>query len=553
MKSKILISGLIIALLSSCNDDFLTRNPLDTPSSSTFFSNEAELEMALAGVYRNLYWHSYSVPYHMWLDACTDIAWSRGDFGDALTIQSGNYTPEWRRFELTWQHMYEGIARANNILVNMDRAREILPEEKYLDTEAQARFLRAYYYVYLTNLYGDVPWVDKMLTLEEAQLPRTPEGEILDKIYEDLDFAAEHLLQPQNEGKATRDAALTLKARAALLAGDYETAATAAGKVMDSGNYSIHPDYGELFSYAGGDSPEIIFKLHNHIDVFVTQIPRYLSPRVFGGYSVLIPTQNLVDMYQATDGMPIDESPLYDPAHPFENRDPRMDQTILLPGEYINGFLFQTHPDSTQTYQQTGTDLKRVPNPEVTNPYATFSGYLFNKYLDESDIPDRLTQSPLELILMRYAEVLLTYAEARIELNQIDETVINAINQVRGRQNVQMPPVSPEMSVEELRKTVRYERSVELALEGFRLFDIRRWKYAEHVMPGNMLGRRHKEHWSDPIVPEIDDYGHPSYPDETETFQIMSTNAFDPGRDYLWAIPQTEINLNPNLRQNPGY
>lgn len=553
--TRLIIIGLVFSLYS-CEDDFLSRAPLDSPSSATFFSNEEELEMALMGVYRKLYWHSYSVPYEMWLDAGTDIAWSRGDFGDALTIQGGGYTASWRRFELTWDHMYETIARTNNILENMHRAEEEVSEEKLLEVEAEARLIRSLTYFYLINLYGDVPWVDRMLTINEGNLPKTPKDEILTYLYEDLDFASSNLPQTRpgsEKGRATEAVALTLKARASLLAGDYDIAADAAKKVMDMGLYSIHSDYKELFQYAGSSSSEIIWAQQFHADVFDTQIPRYLAPRGPGGYSVLVPTQTMVDMYWAVDGLPIDESPLYDPNNPFENRDPRLDQSIILPGEYFNGVLFQTHPDSTQTYRQTDSGLERVANPEVTNPYATFTGYLWNKYLDESDIPDKLTQSTLSFIMMRYAEVLLTYSEAKIELGEVDQSVIDALNEVRGRESVQMPEVSLGMSTEDLREIVRYERTIELALEGFRLFDIRRWEIAEDVMPGNVLGRRHKEHWFDPVVPNIDENNHPTYPNETEIFQVISTNQFDPAKNYLWPIPQPEIDLNAELEQNPGY
>jgi len=548
----------ILALLgfTSCEDDFLTKVPLDSPSSVTFFSNETELDMALNGAYRQLYWHSYSVPYQLWLDTSTDIAWARGDFGGMLAVQGGQFTTETPVFGTIWAHMYEGIARANNIMDNMERSKNVVSAEKLLKVEAEAKFLRSYFYFYLINLYGDVPWVDHMLNLEEAKIPKTSKSEILKNLYKDLDFAAENLPSTRSaaeKGKVTKGAALTLKARAALLAGDYEIAASDAKKVMNLGIYKIYPDYGKLFQYKGTGSEEVIMEMQYHSDVFSTAIPRYLANREPGGFSVLIPTQTLVDMYASSDGLPIDESPLYDPSKPFKNRDPRLNQSILLPGEWFNGLLFQTHPDSTRTYKQTASGMRRVPNPEVTNAFATFTGYLWNKYLDESDIPGKLTQSTLSVMMMRYAEVLLTYAEAKIELNQIDQSVIDAINLVRGRQSVQMPLVSMGMSQPDLRKLVRYERTIELALEGFRLFDIRRWKYAEHVMPGNVLGRRKKAHWYDPIVPNINEYRHPVYSNETEIFQIISVNHFDPAKHYLWPIPQSEIDLNPELKQNLGY
>lgn len=555
MKLKYIICLMLTVLLGSCQDNFLEKNPLDSPSSGTFFSNEKELQTALNGAYRSLYWHANRVPYVLWLDAATDIAWSRGDFGEVLSIQGGQFTTESEVFYSVWSHMYTGIARANNILDNMERAKDVVDPEVFADIQAQSRFLRAYFYIYLINLYGDVPLVDHVLDLDEANLPRTDKAEVLEFIYADLDFAAENLPQTRpagDLGKATKGAALALKARAALYASDFRTAADAAKAVMDMGLYDIYPSYKDLFQYEGADSKESIFALHFHIDVFATAVPRYLANRESAGYSVLIPTQTMVDMYACTDGKPIDESPLFDPEKPFENRDPRLDQSIVIPGNWVNDLWFQTHPDSTTTLKRSGGTVKRVENVEVTNPYATFSGYLWEKYLDEDDVPENNTTSTLPIMVLRYAEVLLTYAEAKIELNELDASVIEAINKVRTRSSVAMPAISLG-SQEELRKAVRYERSIELALEGTRLFDIRRWKIAEVVMPGNVVGRRHKAHWFDPVVPQIDANGHPSYSNETTLFQVISVNQFDPGKHYLWPIPQREMDNVDALVQNPGY
>lgn len=555
MKLKFILFIGCLATLLSCEKDFLNKVPLDSPSSETFFSNKTELDLALSGAYRSLYWHSNRVPYVLWLDATTDIAWSRGDFGDVLTIQGGQFTSNNAVFYDVWAHMYKSIARANNILDNMERSAEVVTPEYFVDVQAQARFLRAYFYIYLINLYGDVPWVGEALTLENANLPRTAKEEVLAHIYDDLDFAAENLPldRPVAEiGKATKGAALTLKARAALLQSDYETALNASKEVMDLDIYEIYPSYRDLFQYEGADSKESIFTQHYHINVFTTQIPRYLTSRESAGYSVLIPTQTMVDMYASADGLPIDQSPLFNPSAPFENRDPRLSQSIYLPGDWINGLWFQTHPDSVQTYKQTDTGIIRVANPEVTNEYATFTGYLWKKYLDESDVPANNTQSTLPIMVMRYAEVLLTYAEAKIELNQLDQSVLDAINMIRQRESVQMPPVEMA-SQDELRKTVRYERTIELALEGFRLFDIRRWRIAEHIMPGNVLGRRHKASWYQDIVPEIDDNWHPTYSNENAVFQIISVNQFDKAKHYLWPIPLKELDVVSELEQNPGY
>lgn len=557
LKNKILLILILVCTLSSCNRDFLEKYPLASPSSSTFFSNETELLLAVNSAYRSFYWiSSHNVPYIMWLDGSTDISWTRGNYVNMLDLQGGQVTTETNLFYDTWDFYYNAIMRCNNILENMHRAQDVVSQEFYNQIAAQARFLRAWNYSYLISLYGDVPLVTTMLELQDAQMPRTPKEEIIEFLYDDLDFAVQYLplsWDEADQGRATRGAALTLKARIALYNQQYELAAEAAKAVMDLNQYQIYPDYEQLFKHAGSRSSEVILDIPFLLNVQVHQIPRYLGTRSAPGYSVLVPTQTMVDMYQCSDGLRIDQSPIFDPENPYENRDPRLAQSILRPGEWYNNFKFETHPDSTTTLQNQGGTIKRVNNLEVTNQYATFTGYIWKKYFDEADLPGEVARSQLNFILMRYAEVLLTYAEAKIELNAIDGSVIDAINQVRRRPGVEMPAAELSMSQTELRELVRYERTVELAQEGFRLFDLRRWKIAEHVMPGNMLGRRLKARWYDPIVPDFNAYGKPIYPDETSIFQIISTNTFDPSKHYLWPVPQREMDVNHALTQNPGW
>jgi hypothetical protein len=160
---------------------------------------------------------------------------------------------------------------------------------------------------------------------------------------------------------------------------------------------------------------------------------------------------------------------------------------------------------------------------------ASTTGYNIKKYVNNVDDYANPANSGINIILLRYAEVLLTKAEAKIELNEIDGEVYAAINAVRNsRSDVKLPAIPAGLSQEQLRQIVRHERTVELALEGLHLFDIRRWKTAETVMPdaNNKL----------------------------LTVQVVSFNrVFNKSRDYLWPIPQKETNLNPNLKQNPNW
>jgi len=192
-----------------------------------------------------------------------------------------------------------------------------------------------------------------------------------------------------------------------------------------------------------------------------------------------------------------------------------------------------------------------VKNTNVTSAYASFSGYHWKKYLDETDIYANPYESELNLILARYAEVLLIYAEAKIENNDIDQSVLDAINQVRQRPSVEMPPVIT-INQSELRKIVRRERKVELAGEGLRYYDIRRWGIAEKAMSRPAYGRP-KGSYNIIGIPDIDEDGIPDYGVDADKLRIIAPRSFNPNRDYLWPIPQSEMDINPNLVQNPGY
>lgn len=551
----IALAGLLLSF-QSCRKDFLSKVPSDQPSSETFFADENDLILAINGAYNGLYWQSSRVPYPMWLESSTDNSYDRGDYGGTNTVQTGQFGTETTVFYSVWSSLYERVARCNNILTNMHKAKDVTSEAVYKQVEGQALFLRAFFYHYLINLYGDVPFITGMTSIVEGKdLTRTPRARIADSLLKDLEKAAGELpvqWTGGDLGRITKGAALALRARIALLEGNYKTAAEAAKAVMNLKVYELYNDYTKLFQLAGEGSKESIFALPYLRGTATSGVPKYVGIRATQGWSIYVPTQNLVNYYECTDGKPIDKSPLFDPAAPFENRDPRLKASILTPGQWFCGYLFETHPDSSTTLRTLGGKITRVTNQEVTNPYATFTGYIWKKYQDSLEIPAYITQSELSFMFIRYAEVLLTYAEAKIELGEIDQSVVDAINQVRTRPSVNMPPVTI-MPVDKMREIVRYERTVELAMEGLRLFDIRRWKYAEHVLPGNVLGRKTRQFYQHPVVPTIDEYGKSHYPDETDLFNVIGVNTFDPGKNYYWPIPQKEIDLNKNLTQNPGY
>lgn len=498
---------------AACDDSFLTTLPPDQLSDEIFWQEERDAVLSVNAIYPFLY--GWEV---MEFDAASDNAWAHKSFDDWYLIGNGTVDAGNGTVTSIYNNSYRAIRRANEVLANIDRIPDMNADLNQR-VKGEARFHRAYHYNLLANLYGDVPLILDPITIPESrELTRTARSQVIDQAVEDLQFAAGALpiSYPDSEtGRATRGAAYALLARAAIWDSRWELAASAAAEVMKPEyGYALHPNYADLFRYAGEDSDEHILvdrrmKGQRSHGAFASYGPRSLE-----GGSDVVPLRSLVDSYETRDGSPID------PDDPYSNRDLRMYGTLLFPGAEFAGEVYNSLPDSPT--------MDRVKN----DFNATATGYQQIKYVDPADMNDR-GNSGIDLILIRYADVLLMYAEARVELNQIDQSVYDAINAVRNRAG--LPDITGSHSQDELRQIVRQERRVELALEGLRMFDIRRWGIAEEVMPGRSYG-----------IDFVNEDG------EVETV-LGDQRFFDPARDYVWPIPLKELDLVPGLTQNPGY
>jgi hypothetical protein len=465
-------------------------------------------------------------------DALTDIAHTNDPFEIQADIEKGNYDALNTRIHNQWKAAYKGIAAVNYLTDNIDRvpfADEAL-KNRYT---AEARVLRAYQYIKLSYLFGDVPLVTKLLTIEESQqLTRTSAADVWNFIDAELDEAARHLpdrYDAKETGRITKWAAIGLKARAALYAGNYRKAADAAAQIINSGKFSLYPYYEKLFLYEAENNQEVLLDKQFMKDLYKNNIFYLLAPySQKSANSVYVPTKDIVDMYQTADGKDITDSGSgYDPANPYDNRDPRLHFSIFLDGDLL--------PDGK-------TVFRPAPNSESGDAvgksyHISTTGFNIKKYVNVEDYAD-INNCGINIILMRYAEILLTYAEAKIELHETDRSVYDAINLVRnGREDVKMPSIPEGLTDEALREIVRRERAVELAFEGLRLADIRRWRIAEKVFPGNIYGI--------------------TYLDDNNTLQVVqvlsATRTFRPERDYLWPIPLKEIYLSPGMTQNSNW
>ncbi len=562
-----------MVLILSCNKDYLNRFPESDPNSATYYTTADQLTLAINAAYNNLSYQQDGFPYQMQLEGTSDIIWQR-PATDAQTIGLGQHTSNTAMIKTIWTQSYIGIGRCNALLDNMNKAKSVTPAAQYSRIEGEAKFLRAYYYGTLISLYGDVPLVVKSMPTEESYLARTPKAEVLNAIFNDLDSAAAKLplsYTGTDIGRATKTSALAFKSRIALYNAKWDVAAAASKAVIDLGYHALYPNYRNLFMYVGENSKESIFAFDYKLTIRTNAAPQNNQARNSSGYSGLIPTRALADSYECTDGLTIDKSTLYSTVDPFKNRDPRMRQTLLGDGDTWFGaggitFNMTFHPDSTTCSRYTPTFAK-IPNLEVTNAFSSYSGFIMKKYLDPQDmaVPN---QSELAFMLIRYAEVLLNYAEAKIELNQIDASVLDAINLVRARgygvaaTQTTLYPAIKTTNQTELRAIVRRERKIELAGEGLRVFDIRRWNIAEKVMNGILFGKAMNKaiYYSLP-KPALDENSSPDYTSFTSllsvvgNFKIMDNPRVFKSHNLLWPIPQAEldVNKNPGFKQNPGY
>ncbi|HZH71638.1 MAG TPA: RagB/SusD family nutrient uptake outer membrane protein [Mariniphaga sp.] len=559
-----------IFLFASCSD-FLEKYPMDSPSDKTFLANETEIEMALVGCYTNLYTAWEGMPFFLAFEELSDNGWDRNT-NDVQKLSQGANDATSSFAKDVWSSCYSGISRCNYLINNLAEV-ENVSNEIVTQAQAEAQFLRAYYYSYLIDLYGDVPLILETLTLDNAEVPRSPKEEVLNQIFKDYDEASAVLATTNNptSGRPSRLAALALKARIALYNEKWDIAISAASEVMkyEGTETLLDPSFANLYTYEGQTSKEILFSIQYLFGHRVHPIFRLFGSRNGGGHANKVPSYQLVDSYGCKDGLSIDKSPLYDPAKPWDNRDPRLAWTFALPssgysdwknepGCIFQGFQYETHRDSVKCWNYHNTPPSRVDNQDALNAYASFTGISWRKFVNDENYGD-VNNCDNNIIVIRYAEVLLIYAEAKVKAGQVDPTVYAALNKIRARSD--MPEIA-ETSDDELFYAIARERRHELSGEGQRLSDIRRWKIAENVMNGFLLGRMQKSYPGK--APVIDSWGTPNYVaagipiasdvnNPNTSMRTVDKRVFNPNKDYLWPIPYIERQTNPSLTQNPNW
>lgn len=484
--------------LSSCKKTFLDKNPLDQPSSQTFWKSENDVNLALVGVYNRLRgggWGGFPTNYQGgYLDGLTDIAYVYWGLFGISDMSRGTINANSELPADMFRNCYAGIASCNYFLGNVDKVKSMDPN-KLNEYKGEVRFIRALFYFNLVEYFADVPlYKESPADPQAAKIAQSPKDDVLAFVMEDLDFAISVLPdKPYTDGHAVKGSAMGIKTRVLLYEEKWGDASTLAQQIMSSGNFSLYPDYAKMFKKEGQtNNPEIMFSCN------------YQSPDGVGNYGYNIEyiahiflRQHFQDDFECSDGKSISESPLYNPSNPYANRDPRFYDIVRLPGEDWPGFY------TYNTFNPTGVLNRKYADTTIPGNYS-------NVYLNDWNF-----------IILRYADVLLMYAEAQNESSGPDASVYSAINAVRARVN--MPPVdeSKYNTQASVRNYIRHEREIEFALEGLRFNDLKRW------------------HIADSLLPTIID---------ADGEHLV----FDK-RQYLWPFPQSELDINPQLKQNEGY
>jgi starch-binding outer membrane protein, SusD/RagB family len=469
-------------------------------------------------------------------EALSDNAFNLGtSYGGVGQIANGSFNNLTPRIAFEWSDRYAGIRRCNKLLENVDKIKgsTAVLIARY---KAEARFIRAWSLFQLTNFYGDVPLVTTTLTISDAKsISRTAKADVVAFILSELADIQTDLPVVNSAGdlgRINRAVAIALRARVNLYQGNWADVVADCEKLITSsanGAFGLHSSYPELFTVAAENSNEIIWALQMGGARLQSNQRLFLPPTVGELRSQLVPTQALVDDYIMTNGKAISEAASgYVEATPFLNRDPRLESTILHDGSTIIDF-----DGVTQTIL-----TKEGSNPainSITDGGASTTGYYFQKYYDRTSI---VFASGVNLILLRYADVLLMYAEAKNELGQMNATVWDAtIKPIRQRAGFTLATAlnfDASLNQASMRSVIRRERRAELAFEGQRIFDIKRWAIAEQVLNQPAKGIKVSD----------------QFRRDANGYRIVEDRTFTAPKNYLWPIPQFELDQNKNLLPN---
>ncbi len=551
-------------ILSSCGKkNFLDQTETTNLNEQTVFTDSARTVAFLTNIYIDIGFAESATRFgNGGLDASCDEAEPQKSATVTTSIQfaTGTVNPTIISSD-AWNLPYTNIRRVNQLLKHLPGA-PIPPHIRNV-MAAEARFLRAWYYAALLKHYGGIPLLGDAVYDVGDKIPsvRNTYKECVDYIVSECDAVAGSLPLVrirEDYGRASGGAALALKARVLLFAASplfngggiepgnnvtgypdavperWKLAADAALAVMNKAAYSLNEDNTTAPGYG-------FYKL------FTLRVnPEYILAKMQGGNRELesawqppsrngaqggFPYQEFVDAFSMANGLPItDPASGYNASDPYRNRDPRLAYSVIrdqMP-------LIQNTGLKEPVNIYLGPDGKGVSQDAVHA--GTPTGYYTNKMLDENIAANFIHGSNRCFPLMRYAEVLLNFAEASNEYAGPTQEVYNAVELVRKRAGLQPYQLAAGLTKDQMREAIRAERRVELAFEGHRFWDVRRWKIAEQTENKQMTGMEIRRNGS------------------TVTYTVFPVRKHNFRKAmYLWAIPQGETAKSPDLKQNPSW
>jgi hypothetical protein len=510
------VSITLLLPLQGCDDKFLEFYPEDKITSANFPQNEDDIKLLMNGVYallRETSIYNQGLFGFGILDGATPNAFNWGNTPIAKAGNGQLSSSDGAIVTFRWTRSYAIIFRANYLIQSLDEV--ALSEEIKAVYLGEAHFIRGLAYLILADSYGGVPIVEGALTTDEARrIGRATLDETWSQAISDFNVAIANLDADAPEvGRATKGAALGMKMRAYLYQNKYPQVLEVINEIEALGKYALFPSYEGLFRLENENNGEVLFDVQyiageNSQGSLHDQFCGTGTGSWTRG-SRYVPTDDLVNAYEMVDG----SEP--DPANPFAGRDPRLGFTVVIPGSSFLGYRFPNYLYPGGAFNHPGNRLKHLSSRKY-------------RIEPEAELPAS-GQSSLNNIVMRYADVVLSKAEAIIETNgNIDEAVA-LLNRIRTeRDDVKITALPMGLSQTEAREKLRHERRIEFALEGLYWSDIRRWSIGKDIYPVEV-----KDHNGNVIETK--------FPNGYLEFYN------------LLPIPDSELSLNENLVQNPGW
>lgn len=532
-----ILSFIVVSILgSSCSNDFLDREATSSIPEEKVFNDPALIQLFVNNMYADVPAFDHDL-----YDNITDE--SRNFWGGApRNVVQGQWFADNNPMDY-WA--YEQVRRTNMFLAKVDDS--ALEGDEKTSLKGQVKFLRAKLYFDMVKRYGGVPLITEPQDLDDDLfVERAGTDETFEFIIREIEEAIELLPETYGDrsvdvGKVNRNSARAFLGRVRLFwasplynpgndASRWEAAAAVSKEVIESNVYRLH-----------GDFRRIMLDKNNEEEVFSVQFLKTLREHGWDSWAMpdsrsrqdasrRSPVQELVDAFEMKNGKSItDPASGYDPAAPYANRDPRFDATLIVNGSV---FGFQGLPVYTYVGGEDGINI----------PYQTVTGYLMRKGTDEAN-QDYYggVGSDQNWPELRYAEVLLNYAEARNEaLGSPDQSVYDAIEQIRQRAGLNPYQLPQGLTKAQMREKIRHERYIELSFEQKRYWDLRRWEIAAEVLNGKQFSAMY--------ITRKDD-GSYTY----EVKPVDGVPCVFQEKMYFMPIPQREMEKNPELQQNEGW